>query len=296
MSGFKHLIALVGDTTHARHVLTLGVALARQHGAELTALLAMPPMTPMAQVSAAVADAVRRATHAQTQDLQQGVQHMVAGVARDSGMPIALQVASLMPVDAAKALSRCADLILVGQHATDTGGGLDADAIGHMLTELAVPVLCVPHIGYPDVAPGAEAGRILVAWTPTRESARALGDALPLLQRAKQVEIVTFVEGDADVTGPGTDLDAVKSHLARHGVAATVTVRRSREPSLGERLRRGWIPDVSVTEALLSHATDSHADLIVMGGYGHARAWQAVLGGVTRSMIETMTVPVFFAH
>ena len=68
------------------------------------------------------------------------------------------------------------------------------------------------------------------------------------------------------------------------------------EASAGERMRRGGVPDVAVAEALLSHAADMHADFIVMGGYGHSRLWELVLGGVTRTMLETMTVPVLMSH
>jgi nucleotide-binding universal stress UspA family protein len=91
-------------------------------------------------------------------------------------------------------------------------------------------------------------------------------------------------------------LDAVAAHLQRHGVTANCTVRLTREPSLGERMRRPWTPDAPVAEALLSHAADSDADLIVMGGYGHPRAWELVLGGVTRTLLKSMTVPVLMSH
>ena len=77
---------------------------------------------------------------------------------------------------------------------------------------------------------------------------------------------------------------------------ATTTVLSQAEPSVGERMRRGWVPDVAVAEALLWHAADMHADFIVMGGYGHSRLRELVLGGVTRTMLETMTVPVLMSH
>ena len=86
------------------------------------------------------------------------------------------------------------------------------------------------------------------------------------------------------------------AYLAGHGVRATSTLLSHAEPSLGERMRRGGVPDVAVAEALLSHAADSQADFIVMGGYGHSRLWELVLGGVTRTMLETMTVPVLMSH
>jgi nucleotide-binding universal stress UspA family protein len=66
--------------------------------------------------------------------------------------------------------------------------------------------------------------------------------------------------------------------------------------SIGERMRLGWIPDVDAAQALLSHAADLDADFIVMGSYGHSRLRELVLGGVTRTMLDTMTVPLLMSH
>ena len=91
-------------------------------------------------------------------------------------------------------------------------------------------------------------------------------------------------------------LQQVAYYLERHGVQATTTVLSHVEPSIGERMRRGWVPDVAVAEALPSHAAYMHADFIVMEGYGHSRLWELVLGGVTRTMLDTMTVPLLMSH
>jgi nucleotide-binding universal stress UspA family protein len=61
-------------------------------------------------------------------------------------------------------------------------------------------------------------------------------------------------------------------------------------------LRSAWTPDTTVAETLLSHAADMDADLLVSGGYGHSRAWELALGGVTRTLLKTMTVPVLMSH
>jgi nucleotide-binding universal stress UspA family protein len=139
---------------------------------------------------------------------------------------------------------------------------------------------------------------VLLAWSGKRESARALRDALPLLQQAEQVEVVMHAtaapaeagEAEADPLAP------VLAHLARHGVSATSRLFHASEPTMLERMQRPWTPDAPIAESLLSHAADSDADLIVMGGYGHSRAWELVLGGVTRTLLQTMTVPVLMSH
>jgi hypothetical protein len=167
---------------------------------------------------------------------------------------------------------------------------------GSVLVGAGTPLLFVPAVdALPADADGAPrcGHRVLVAWSPTRESTRALRDAMPLLAGAEQVELVTLAEAD----GSAPDLDGVRSYLQRHGVTARVHVLpRGSAPLSAGLLGGGWTPDVPVAEALLSHAADTGADLIVMGGYGHARLRELALGGVTRTMLKSMTVPVLMSH
>jgi nucleotide-binding universal stress UspA family protein len=136
----------------------------------------------------------------------------------------------------------------------------------------------VPYIGA-ATPPGK---RVIVAWNGGREAARAVNDALPLLVAADQVDVVCVNPGrgeedDADL--PGADLCL---HLARHGVKAEA--------------QELVASDIEAGDLLLSRAADSGADLIVMGAYGHARWREVVLGGVTRQLLNQMTVPVFMSH
>jgi nucleotide-binding universal stress UspA family protein len=122
--------------------------------------------------------------------------------------------------------------------------------------------------------------RVMICWDGGRTAARAIGDALPLLTRAKMVEVVIFAgeRGKQDEI-PGADMG---QHLARHGLNVSVN-----------RIPLG---DVDVADAILSHAADSSADFVVMGGYGHSRLREFILGGATRGMLQAMTVPVLLAH
>jgi nucleotide-binding universal stress UspA family protein len=121
--------------------------------------------------------------------------------------------------------------------------------------------------------------RILVAWNGSREAARAVGDAMPLLERAEHVQVAVFRPDAGPGELPGADLAA---HLARHGARANVT--------------RHEASDIDVGNLLLSTAFDAQADLIVMGAWGHSRLAELVLGGVTRTILESMTVPVLMSH
>jgi nucleotide-binding universal stress UspA family protein len=172
---------------------------------------------------------------------------------------------------------RYADLVVVGQ-------GIDVDDptgdLGALPEELALsmgrPVLVVPRYGtFPAIG-----DHVLVGWNGSREAARAVNDALPLLRRAQKVTVLSVNPADRpDERIPGADITL---HLARHGVDAAAAQTR------GE--------DISVGDMLLSHAADVGADLLVIGAYGHSRLREMVLGGVTRQLLQHMTVPVLMSH
>lgn len=119
---------------------------------------------------------------------------------------------------------------------------------------------------------------VLVAWDGSATAARAVGDAIPFLARARRVELVTAVDAVDKTAGSSP---RIVRHLARHGVEAA--------------FHRLPIAD-DVASTLLSHASHAAADLMVMGGYGHSRLRERMLGGATRGVLEAMTLPVLMAH
>jgi nucleotide-binding universal stress UspA family protein len=138
------------------------------------------------------------------------------------------------------------------------------------------PVLIVPYIHDKPL----KLDRIMICWDGGRNAARALNDALPFLERAKQIEVVT-ISSSSKATGtiPGADIG---HHLSRHGV--NVEVRNLAADNIG------------ISNRILSHAADHSIDLIVMGGYGHSRLREFVLGGTTREILQSMTVPTLMSH
>jgi nucleotide-binding universal stress UspA family protein len=174
--------------------------------------------------------------------------------------------------------ARYADLLVVGQ----PDDPRRQDHRGRLTVETALmtsgrPLLTIPFAGdFPTLT-----DHVLVAWNASREATRAVHDALPLLVDAKQVTILAVNPRAPidDDDGPHTDL---ATHLSRHGVRAETT--------------RTVAEDISDGEALLSYASDISATMIVAGGYGHSRAREMIFGGVTRTLLAEMTVPVFFSH
>jgi nucleotide-binding universal stress UspA family protein len=172
-------------------------------------------------------------------------------------------------------IARCYDLQVVSQ--TDPERVLPDDLlIEGALFESGRPAVVVPYIQ----KEGLKLDHILVCWDGSRNAARAIADSLPFLVRGKKVEIVMVRRGDGKTDElPGADLG---EHLARHGL--TVEVKRLVAANL------------DVSDVILSYAADCAADFIVMGGYGHSRLREFVLGGATRGILQSMTVPVLMAH
>lgn len=180
--------------------------------------------------------------------------------------------------DALAVNARYADLLVVGQADPEDVAGSRNDLPEAMAFATGRPVLVVPQIG--ALAP---IGRtVMLCWNASRESARAAADALPFLRAAEKVVVLVIdPEVSADGHGPEPGAD-VALWLARHGVKVTV--------------QREVAADAKVGETILSRAADLDADLIVMGIYGHSRLREFVLGGASRTLLESMTVPVLMSH
>ncbi|WP_114947467.1 universal stress protein [Microvirga calopogonii] len=168
---------------------------------------------------------------------------------------------------------RCFDAVILPQ--PDPDGTDTLDIIEACLFGSGRPLVIVPYI---RVHPVIET--ILIAWDGGQPAARAVADALPLLVLAHHVEIIAI--GKGEIENSHLSSRVLARHLARHGIQAEV--------------RRLSVDDINVANMLLSHAADTDADLIVMGGYGHSRLREIVLGGTTRELLRSMTVPVLMSH
>ncbi|WP_179401321.1 universal stress protein [Burkholderia guangdongensis] len=181
--------------------------------------------------------------------------------------------------DTAMLHARHADLIVLGQfNPHDRTTTIAHHFVEDVLMGSGRPAIVVPYAG--QVRTIGE--NVLVAWDGGREAARAIGDALPLLERARfvTVETVERRRPDPDKTPAGVD---VAAYLERHGIQASF----SATPRDG---------DIGSGATLLNRSSDLNADLIVMGAYSHTRIHERVLGGATRTILETMTVPVLMSH
>jgi len=271
---YKTILVHLDDRARRSERLQLGMQLAADFDAHLVALFALEaariPSYALAEAGPLVHEIeLRRRTEAAAaaeSEFRQAVQRAAAKAEWRLSVENALSALRLN--------ARYADLVIAGQ--PEPGEPLAMGFAGDLVLSGGRPVLFVPYAGRFS----AVGKRVLVAWNASREAARAVSDALPLLARADSVELVAFEprSGDHGDT-PAAD---VALYLARHGVKATAA--------------RQSAPQIDIGAQMLSRAADTSADLIVMGGYGHSRLRELVLGGVTQSMLEAMTVPVLMSH
>jgi nucleotide-binding universal stress UspA family protein len=176
-------------------------------------------------------------------------------------------------------VARFSDLVVLQQPDTaQPGHSAQRAVLDDVLIHGCRPVLLIPHVGMLDKV----GTRILVAWDGGRECARAVADALPFLKRARSVHVINFDRFLDDGEIPDISrLQPVQAWLKRHEIGAEI---------------ESSVAPGSVGDALLSRAFELGSDLIVMGAWGHSRLQERLLGGVTRTVIETTPVPVLFSH
>ena len=282
---YKDILVHLDDTPRSAVRLDIAVRLAVANGAHLTGVHAinLPAASMFYGYSMTVAspgpedlietlrtEALQRVAPVEAafreRTRQEGLDGEWRVVEGDPGMMVALH-------------ARYADLAILGQPNRQDRQSDGSDQIPvAVLMSSGRPALVVPYAGKFDTM----GQHILVAWNASREAARAVNDAMALLRTARQVTVLsinpeTGIDGHGDV--PSADISL---HLARHGVKTEAAHTVARD-----------IPD---GEALLSYASDIGADMIVAGAYGHSRMRELAFGGVTKTLLNDMTVPVFFSH
>ena len=273
----KDIVVNLNVGAKASPASDFAISVAAAFNAHLTGIAFLyDPVVPVSSVGLLPAEVI-----VTQQDYQAAVRatgERFAAASESAGVtakPLTLSASVVGVGDQFGKIARRFDLAVVDQAVSET------NAVQGVIVEAALfdsgrPVICVPYIQKEPL----KLDRVMVCWDGSWVAARAIGDAMPLLQRAGRVEvvIVTKERGKQDQI-EGADMGA---HLARHGLNVEV-----------KRIPTG---DIDVAAMLLSHAADEGVDFIVMGGYGHSRLREFVLGGVTRSILQSMTAPVLMSH
>ncbi|HEX2019273.1 MAG TPA: universal stress protein [Aurantimonas sp.] len=273
---YRTILVCLKDPRHAAGLTKMGLALAARQGAHLVGLHVAPdPFVGMpTEVSVDYIERAQKQIEADAGAIEATFRDL-AGTA-DVATEWRLELSRGDSYESAVTRhALCADLAITGQ--PDGAGWQGGNLLTDILLDTGRPVLFVPYAGSFEDA----GNRALIAWNGGREAARAAFDAVPFLQQAQAVRVLTIgaPSGASAGLAPADDLTLA---LARHGV-----------PAEAARTSSG---DLSAGDTLLNAVSDYGADLLVMGCYGHSRFRQLLLGGVTRHILETMTVPVLMSR
>ena len=257
----------------------MALALARRFGARLNGLHVVPEpdVPPYFKPSAIERIAALYAENAREAASQ--AEALFRDEIKDAGVVTAWEC---MDGDMEEMIAECArfsDLLVLGQFDTENPPTISAFLLpAKVVFGAAAPILVVPTVGS-----CADIGRrALVAWDGSREAARAIRDAMPLLAAAERVLLLGIDPLRQGHMREGLQMSSLVAHLSRHGVQTEQS-----EVSSGNK---------SVTDGLLERASAFHADVLVMGAYGHSRIWEFVIGGTTQALLERTTIPVLISR
>jgi len=278
-TSLTQLLVHLDTSSHCAPRLELARAVARDHGATVAALYAVTPSLvalPFAPDGGAAAASILQEID---ENYRVQARKVFDVVLKKEGPAVTWAESTGFPV-ASSFVSQAlyADLLVLGQHdSTGPSSGVPTDFVESVLADSGKPALVLPY----EPVPPAIGKTVVIAWKPTRESARAVAASLPFLQRASRIHVQSWGEHvDNEIFGAQLTLD---NYLKRHGVDVTWHREIGAEPD-------------AMGELLLSRCADLDADLLVMGCYGHSRAREWVLGGTTRTVLRSMTLPVLMSH
>ncbi len=259
--------------------LAVAVDLAQRHGAHLVGVNVQEPFTAPAMFDGTAAlDDLFAAYDAMSKARVEASNLAFVKAAKGAQVSTEWRAESGFAATQLAVHARYADLLVLGQSDPDAEDEVSADLPETLALSSGRPVLVVPHIG----AKAPVGKNIMLCWNASRESARAATDALPLLRGADKVTVLSVDPKPSD-RGHGAEPGAdVATWLARHGVKVAV--------------QRDVAADSDIGGVILSRAADHDVDLIVMGLYDHSRLREMVLGGASRTLLASMTVPVLMAH
>lgn len=277
-NGPRDATAAGGDGARLGPAATAALELAARIGAHVTAIaLAVDPIVPGFVVAPLPVEVIEQA---RTQALAVAEEAAAAFAAEAKRLDVAheTRVSEILMggvPEGFAAAARTTDLVVIGQDDPDRPEPMREAMIETALFEGAAPTLIVPYISKGAIS----FDRIMIGWDGGRTAARAVHAALPILPMAEKIAVAMVDRAGADPGQPGADL---ATWLARHSLDVDV-----------EQIEA---PDIAVADALLDQAADKSFDLLVMGGYGHSRVREFLLGGATRGILAAMTLPVLMTH
>jgi nucleotide-binding universal stress UspA family protein len=276
---YKTIVTFVRDFESERSALEAAAAMAEARGGHLTVVcLGIDRTQPGAYYAGASVIALQQTlaeAQAEASAVEAQVRELFKGRSRCNVVAVTAQIGAVGSVVAD--FSRYADLAVALKPYGDARGIEDVATVEGALFGYRTPILVLPPGLDTAVAPKS----VVIAWNESLEALTAVRAAMPFLAQAAKVNIAIIdpPKHASDRSDPGGNIAEL---LARHGIRSDISVLAKTMPR--------------VSDVLVRHVRDTDADLIVMGGYGHSRFREAILGGATRNMLEIAPVPVLMAH
>lgn len=274
---YKSILVQITLERRCAERLKIAVGLAKSYDAHLTALHSLSPYIPPAyvvvQMGHEVLEIQSKAAEGLMNSTEEALRRQISGLNFENIDWIKIHED---PYDAICEQSKYADLVVIGQVDPHDDSGSPADLPERLILNAGRPLLIIPKVGNFETI----GKNILVAWNASHEAMRALSDALPFLSRAENVHIISV--HPEKQKGSKNSIQEIAKYLSYHGIQAHTHSDAGAEIDVGNEL--------------LSRAVDMSIDLMVMGGYGHTRFKERVLGGTTQTILKTMTVPVLMSH
>ncbi|HBQ36464.1 MAG TPA: hypothetical protein DD729_06455 [Rhodobacteraceae bacterium] len=279
---FKDLLVHIDDTDICAERIAAAVALAKRDGARLTAIALALESTISTYIGI---DFPSSLTEAQQEIVQKSAENAVTKFetsAKEAGIEYASRIIKCAGTKAPARLAffaRHADMIFIGQPNPDSKGkDFQESLLESVLHNSGRSVYVVPYIGRYQ----AKVRKAVIAWDGGKKAVRAVNDAIPMLKARKSVDVLVINPKKRSGDFGGTQGENLVEHLKRYGVNAKVVVKVN--------------PEISVDTIIQNHISDSGADLLVMGAFGHSRLREKAFGGVTETILQQMIVPVVMSE
>jgi len=278
---YRTILVSLNDVARAGTLINVAGQLARKHDAHVVGHYVIPAVTVYPEVGMALVPSVFEGYQAYFKSKIGEVKDMFETRMRLDGFRGEWRVVESAYPEIASSLidhARTADLVLISQIGPDTQSNIEIDLVARVLMESGRPILVIPQKWQGSVL----AQTVVSGFNGTKESARSIFDAVPLMKEAREVRLVwvdPYKQRLESGEVPGAEAAAA---LSRHGINVIA------EPMLTDGRNGG--------EALLMRAHDLGAGLVTMGAYAHSRMQQYIFGGATKHVLEHMTVPVLMTH
>lgn len=274
----KDLAVAFNGSDNSRAAVKLAVQMCRKYGATLTGIYTHSPVKFEAQVENWISEEMRESLEKADANTVAAIGDAFRAAVKESGFdgPVEWVSPTGHPNDLLARSARYHDLLLIGQYSNPDRNQRRVRA-EELVMNSGKPIIIVP-VGY-QVRPFT--GHAVVAWDGSRPAARALSDAMQILETKERLDVVTVGAPGAQARKDAFGQDVI-TYLTRHGINAKQTNLSAAREGVGA--------------TLLKYCSETDPDVLVMGAYGHARLREELFGGVTRHILENANVPVLMAH